>query len=59
MVKAIGAEAGFHVTIVDVRWENIFDDLDAGKVDAVMASVSITDKRKEKYDFSQPYFSAE
>lgn len=59
MIKAIGGEAGFQVTIVEVRWENIFNDLDAGKFDAVMASVSITDKRKERFDFSQPYFSAE
>lgn len=59
MIKAISAEAGFQVKIVEVRWENIFDNLDAGKFDAVMASVSITDKRKERFDFSQPYFSAE
>lgn len=59
MIKAIGAEGGFQVNLVEVPWENIFYDLDAGKFDAVMASVSITDKRKEKFDFSQPYFSAE
>ncbi|MDD4357942.1 MAG: transporter substrate-binding domain-containing protein [Smithellaceae bacterium] len=59
MIKAISSEAGFQVKIIEVPWEKLFDDLDAGKVDAVMASVSITDQRKEKFDFSQPYFSAE
>lgn len=39
--------------------QDLFDDLDAGKFDAIMASVSITDQRKERFDFSQPYFSAE
>jgi polar amino acid transport system substrate-binding protein len=59
MIKAVGAEAGFQVTIMEVPWEHIFDDLNAGKFDAIMASVSITDQRKEKFDFSLPYFSAE
>ena len=59
MIKAISSEAGFQVKIVEVPWGKIFDELDAGKFDAIMASVSITDQRKEKFDFSQPYFSAE
>jgi len=59
MIKAIGAEAGFQVTIIEVPWENIFEGLNAGKFDAIMASVSITDQRKEKFAFTLPYFSAE
>jgi polar amino acid transport system substrate-binding protein len=59
MIKAIGTEAGFQVKIVEVPWETIFNDLDAGKFDAIMASVSITGPRKEKYDFTLPYFSAD
>ena len=59
MIKAIGAEAGFQVSIIEVPWENIFEGLNAGKFDAIMASVSITDQRKEKFDFTLPYFSAE
>ncbi len=59
MINAISSEAGFQVKIIEVGWEKIFDDLDQGKCDAIMSSVSITDKRKEKFDFTQPYFSAE
>lgn len=59
MIRAVSAEAGFQLTLVEFPWENIFIELDAGRCDAVMASVSITDRRKERYDFTQPYFSAE
>ena len=59
LLKAIAAEAGFKVKMANVSWRNIFNDLKAGKYDAVMASVSMTDARKEKFDFSEPYFTAE
>lgn len=59
MMKAIAEEAGFQLTLVEVPWDNMFTDLEAGKFDAIMASVSITDKRKEKFDFTEPYFSAQ
>jgi polar amino acid transport system substrate-binding protein len=59
LLKAIAAEAGFKFKLVNVSWRNIFNDLAVGKYDAVMASVSITDARKEKFDFSDPYFTAE
>ncbi len=59
LLKAIAEEAGFNVKMVIVPWRNIFNGLKAGKYDAVMASVSMTDARKENFDFSKPYFTAE
>jgi len=59
LIKAMGNEAGFKVKFVEVPWKNILNGLDAGKYDAVLASISITDGRKEKFDFSEPYFTTE
>jgi polar amino acid transport system substrate-binding protein len=59
LLKAIAEEAGFKVKMVNISWRNIFNGLKAGKYDAVMASVSMTDARKENFDFSEPYFTAE
>ena len=59
LIKAMGNEAGFKVKFVEVPWKNIFNGLDGGKYDAVLASISITDARKEKFDFSEPYFTTE
>jgi polar amino acid transport system substrate-binding protein len=59
LLKAIAEEAGFKVNLVNVSWRNIFNGLQAGKYDAVMASVSMNDARKENFKFSEPYFTAE
>jgi polar amino acid transport system substrate-binding protein len=59
LINAIAAEAGLQVKFTDVPWRKIFNELDEGKYDAIIASVSITDGRREKYDFSEPYFTAE
>lgn len=57
MVKAIASEAGFQVKFVEVPWKNLYNDLNAGKYDAVVASVSITSGKKNRFGISEPYFS--
>jgi polar amino acid transport system substrate-binding protein len=59
LIKAMGEAAGFRVKFVAVPWKTIFTGLEKGKYDVVMASVSITEARKDKYDFSEPYFTTE
>jgi len=56
--KRIAEELNIKAEFRNVVWDNIFDDLAKGKVDIVMSSVSITDERKLKYDFSEPYLNA-
>lgn len=40
----------------NVPWDGLFTGLEAGKFDAVMAGVMITEDRKTKFAFSEPYF---
>ncbi|MFD7551777.1 ABC transporter substrate-binding protein [Streptomyces sp. NPDC059816] len=35
-----------------VSWENLFVGLDSGKFDAVFSNVTVTEERKDKYDFA-------
>ncbi|AIQ46876.1 amino acid ABC transporter substrate-binding protein [Paenibacillus sp. FSL R7-0273] len=51
IAKRIGVEAEF----VETQWDGIFAGMDAGRFDAIFNEVSITDERKVKYDFSEPY----
>lgn len=55
MANAIGEKMGYDVQFVETEWDSITAALDAGNFDAVMNQVTITDERKEKYDFSTPY----
>ncbi|MFE8914348.1 ABC transporter substrate-binding protein [Streptomyces globisporus] len=36
----------------EVSWENLFVGLDSTKFDAVLSNVTVTEERKEKYDFA-------
>ncbi|HNT74860.1 MAG TPA: basic amino acid ABC transporter substrate-binding protein [Anaerolineae bacterium] len=58
LMKAIAKEAGFEVEFKNVAWDGIFAGLAAGEYDAVISSVTITDERKQEYDFSEPYINA-
>mgnify|MGYP000251983721 CR=1 FL=1 len=58
LMKAIAEEAGFEVEFKNVAWDGIFAGLAVGEYDAVISSVTITDERKQEYDFSAPYINA-
>ncbi len=58
LLKAIAADQKFEVEINNVAWDGIFAGLEAGQYDAIMSSVTVTDERRQKYDFSEGYFDA-
>src|SRR5690606_16744103 len=39
-------------------WEPLFPAVDNGEVDFAVSSITITDERKQSFDFSDPYFIA-
>ena len=55
VITAVGEKLGVEVEFEETQWDAIFAGLEAGRFDAIANQVSITDERKEKYDFSEPY----
>lgn len=53
--KAFGDYAGRPVKIENISWDGLIPALQTGKVDMVISSMTITEKRLEKIDFSKPY----
>ncbi|WP_411144065.1 ABC transporter substrate-binding protein [Streptomyces sp. x-80] len=43
---------GLKAEFTPLSWENLFVGLDSGKLDAVFSNVTVTEERKEKYDFA-------
>ena len=52
--KILGVEANY----VETKWDSLIAGLDTDKYDFVINNVSITDERKEKYDFTIPYMES-
>jgi len=58
LFNAVAKEAGLTVEYRNIPWDKIFAGLESGKYDAIISSVTITDERRKKYAFTDPYFTA-
>ncbi|MFZ5632316.1 MAG: ABC transporter substrate-binding protein [Bacillota bacterium] len=54
--EEIAKRTGMDPNPVTNPWETIIQGLKAGKYDAIIGSMAITEKRKEQVDFSRPYY---
>ncbi|MFD1328984.1 amino acid ABC transporter substrate-binding protein [Mycoplana ramosa] len=56
--EAVAAKLGVKVEFLEGKWDGLIAGLDANRYDAVINQVGITDARKQKYDFSDPYIAS-
>lgn len=54
MAKATGRELEIH----KIEWDGLAPAVQSGKIDAAIAGMSITSKRKQTVDFTAPYYYA-
>lgn len=58
MAKKLAASMGYELEIHKIEWDGLAPAVNAGKIDAAIAGISITSKRKESVDFSSVYYNA-
>lgn len=58
VAKAIAAKAGLPLKIENMPFDRLLPALAAGKLDLVLAGLSITPERDQTADFSEPYYQA-
>lgn len=58
LLAAIAKDQGFSYELQCVGFSAALTALEAGEVDGVIAGMSITAEREEKYDFSKPYYDS-
>jgi len=55
IARAIAKRLGVKAEFIEGKWDGLIAGLDVNRYDAVINEVAITDARKVKYDFSDPY----
>lgn len=58
LLAAIADDQGFEYELNPLGFSAAVAALESNQTDAVIAGMSITDERKEKYDFSEPYYDS-
>ena len=53
--NAISEKTGIEVEFIIGEFSSLFGYLDSGKANTVANLITVTEERKEKYDFSEPY----
>jgi len=54
-IHAVAKEAGFQVEIKNIAWVELLPGLERGEFDAVISTVTITEIRMKRFDFTVPY----
>ncbi|CAN7722418.1 amino acid ABC transporter substrate-binding protein [Neorhizobium sp. LjRoot104] len=56
--QAVAEKLGVKAEFLEGKWDGLIAGLDAKRYDAVINQVGITEARKQKYDFSEPYIAS-
>lgn len=56
--EAIAEQLGVKAEFIEGPWDGLIAGIDANRYDVVINQVGITDERKQKYDFSEPYITS-
>ncbi len=59
LAKALGEYMGAEIEIVDTPYPSLIPSLETGKIDMIISSMTITEARQEKVDFSDPYTTSQ
>lgn len=58
LIKAIAKDQGFEIEITNPGFDAAINAVQSGQADGMIAGMSVTDARKETFDFSDSYYTA-
>ncbi|MFY2309250.1 transporter substrate-binding domain-containing protein [Lysinibacillus fusiformis] len=59
ILKAIADEMDFEVEWNNIGWEPVFQTIKNGETHIGASGITITDERKESFDFTEPYYESQ
>lgn len=57
--RMIAEELGYEVEIYKTEWDSLILAVNSGKIDAIVAGMAMTEKRKQSVDFTDTYYVAD
>lgn len=57
-INAVAEEAGYEVEVKHTGWEAMFVEIEQGLADLAVAAITISNERKQTYDFTVPYYES-
>lgn len=58
LIRAVGEEMGYKVEINNVNFDGLIPALEAGNIDVCISGMTINEERKQKVNFSDPYYKS-
>ncbi len=58
LVRAIAKEMGYKADIQNINFDGLIPALESGNLDIIISGMTINDERKQKVDFSDPYYKS-
>ncbi|WP_414353191.1 amino acid ABC transporter substrate-binding protein/permease [Streptococcus timonensis] len=58
LIKAIAEDQGFEIEITNPGFDAAINAVQSGQADGIIAGMSVTEARKETFDFSDSYYTA-
>ncbi|AJQ26103.1 basic amino acid ABC transporter substrate-binding protein [Pelosinus fermentans] len=58
LIKALGKQMGYEVQIQNMNFDGLIPGLEVNSIDAVASGMTITEARKQKVNFTKPYYQA-
>ena len=58
IIRAVAKEMGYKAEIQNVNFDGLIPALEAGNIDVVISGMTINDTRKQKVNFSTPYYTS-
>ena len=59
LMNALAQAGGFEFGVVDLPFDQLLSDVESGQIDAAISAITVTDERRQRFDFTEPYFGQE
>ena len=58
LIRAIAREMGYQADIQNINFDGLIPAMESGNLDVIIAGMSINDERRQKVEFSDPYYKS-